>query len=132
VPPVSEEALTAGPLGCIQATFHAARAHEYLADVREHLPLFVDEGLAHPAWLLRFANYVLTANVRLGPWIHVESRLQLLGTVGDGDVLETRAIVTAVREHKGHRFVDLDVLQVVEDRPVARTAHTAIYQPRGI
>jgi hypothetical protein len=37
-----------------------------------------------------------------------------------------------VRERGGHRFVDLDVLQLVGERPVARTAHTAIYQPRGV
>jgi hypothetical protein len=130
-PLASPESLTGATFGSVEATFRADRAHEYLDDVRESLPLFRDEGLAHPGWLLRFANYVLVANVRLGPWIHVASDVQLLGTVGDGDVVETRAIVTGVDERKGHRFVDLDVLQVVGDRPVARTAHRAIYRPRG-
>ena len=131
-PAASAAALTAAPLGRLLATFHAARALEYLDDVREDLPLFRVEGLAHPGWLLRFANYVLSTSVRLGPWIHVESTTQLLGVVGDGDELETRAIVTDVRERKGHHFVDLDVLQLVGNRPVARHAHTAIYQPRGV
>ena len=133
VPPAaSEDTLTAGPFGCIEATFVADRAHEYLDDIRETLPLFRDDRVAHPGWLLRFANYVLTANVRMGPWIHVESTVRLLSPVRDGERVQTRAKVTDVRERSGHRFVDLDVLQVVGDRPVARTAHTAIYQPRGI
>lgn len=130
-PNATEATLTAQPFGQLAVHFHADRAAEYLFAVREELPLFWADGLAHPGWLLRFANYVLTANVRLGPWIHVSSSVQLLGTVHDGDLVETRALVTATYERKGHRFVDLDVLQVVGDRPVARTAHTAIYQPRG-
>ncbi|CAN5554225.1 hypothetical protein BH20ACT2_BH20ACT2_09160 [soil metagenome] len=130
-PVATPESLRAINLGSVAATFVAERSPEYLDDIREHLPLFRDEHLAHPGWLLRFANYVLTANVRMGPWIHVASTVQLLGVVGDGDRVETRALVTDVRERKGHRFVDLDVLQLVGDRPVVRTAHTAIYQPRG-
>ena len=42
-----------------------------------------------------------------------------------------RALVTKEWEHKGHRFVELDVLHLADLRPVARTTHTAIYQPRG-
>jgi acyl dehydratase len=131
-PPASAAALSAAPLGRLLATFHADRAVEYLDDIREDLPLFRVEGLAHPGWLLRFANYVLSTSVRLGPWIHVESTTQLLDVVRDGDELETRALVTDVRERKGHHFVDLDVLQLVGEHPVARHAHTAIYQPRGV
>ena len=130
-PAASAETLTGAPFGSIEATFVADRAAEYLDDIREALPLFQEDRLAHPGWLLRFANYVLTANVRMGPWIHVESRATFLSSVGDGDRVETRALVVGVRERGGHRFVDLDVLQVVGDRPVSRTAHTAIYQPRG-
>lgn len=130
-PTASPESLEGATFGSVDATFRAERAGEYLADIREDLAIFGQEELAHPGWLLRYANHVLAKNVRLGPWIHVTSSMQLLGTVTDGDVVETRAIVTGVSERGGHRFVDLDVLQVVGDRPVARTAHTAIYQPRG-
>ena len=129
-PPVTAELLTTRPLGALAVTFHAERAGEYLDDIREQLPLFRDEGVAHPGWLLRYANYVLTANVKLGPWIHVESTVQFHSPVVDGETVETRALVTGEWERKGHRFVSLDVLQSVEDRPVTRTAHTAIYQPR--
>lgn len=129
-PRASAETLSI-PFGQLTATFHGDRAAEYLDDVREELPLFRTGEVAHPGWLLRYANRVLTANVELGPWIHVESAATFFAPVRDGDVVETRAIVTNIHERKGHRFVELDVLQVVRGMAVSRTAHTAIYQPRG-
>jgi hypothetical protein len=131
LPPATAEVLAGGELGAIATTFHHDRSIEYLDDIREDLPLFRRDGFAHPGWLLRYANYVLTANVTMGPWIHVESRAQLLGGVTDGDRVETRALVSDVRERSGHHFVDLDVLQIVAERPIVHVAHTAIYRPRG-
>ena len=130
-PVPTPEILATRPFGHLTVHYRAERADEYLDDVREELPLFRNERIAHPGWLLRFANYVLTTNVRLGPWIHVESTVRFFGTVTDGDLVETRALVAGEYERKGHDFVDLDVLQLVDDRPVARTAHTAIYRPRA-
>jgi hypothetical protein len=131
-PPAAPETLVPGTaLGLEPHTFHADRAADYLAEVREALPLYAGEHIAHPGWILRDANYVLSANVRLGPWIHVGSDVQHLGVVHDGDELSARALVTAEWEAKGHRFVTLDVLHLAGDRPAARTTHTAIYRPRG-
>jgi len=74
---------------------------------------------------------VLSANVRLGPWIHVESVVQQHGLVHDGDIVHTRATVTREWERKGHRFVELDVgLFAGGVRVVAQVTHTAIYRPR--
>lgn len=111
--------------------FHAAHHAEYLTDVRETAPIYADQGVAHPGWVLRDANYVLSTNVRLGPWIHVGSVVQHHDVVRDGEEVGCRAIVTEEWEHKGHRFVRLDVLHTADGRPVARTDHTAIYRPRG-
>jgi acyl dehydratase len=131
-PPASPEVLVPGTaLGLAPHGFHADRAQEYLDDVRETSPVYADNGVAHPGWLLRDANYVLSANVRLGPWIHVESIVQHHDVVRDGDEVTARALVTKEWQHKGHRFVELDVLHLASARPVARTKHTAIYQPRG-
>ena len=60
-------------LGLGAHRFVAGEAGEYLAAVRETLPLYPDRRVAHPGWILRDANYVLSRNVVLGPWIHVES-----------------------------------------------------------
>jgi acyl dehydratase len=131
-PPASPESLRPGTALAIPThRFQADQAGPYLAAVREGLPLYADERVAHPGWLLRDANYVLSANVRLGPWIHVESHVRHHGLVHDGDGLQARAVVTREWARKGHRFVELDVGLIVNaERVAARITHTAIYQPR--
>lgn len=129
--PASPEALMSVPLGYLEVGFHADKANAYLDDIREHASVFRKDGLAHPGWLLRYCNFVLTSNFVLGPWIHVESTTQFFSPVHDGERVQTRAKVTDVTENKGHKFVDLDILQLADGRPVARTSHRAIYQPRG-
>jgi hypothetical protein len=130
-PPPSPDSLASGtPLGLEPHTFVVERAREHLADVRESLPLYVAEGVAHPGWLLRDANHVLARSVRLGPWIHVESDATHYGLVRDSEQVGCRALVTKEWERKGHRFVELDVLHLADDRPVMRTTHTAIHTPR--
>lgn len=126
------ESLLAVPVGSLDVGFHAEQATAYLDDIREPAPLFRSDGFAHPGWLLRYCNFVLTSTFELGPWIHVESTTQFFSPLHDGERLQTRARVTGVSERGGHRFVDLDILQLADaTRPVARVAHRAIYQPRG-
>lgn len=131
-PPASPETLRAGTaLAAARRTFRADRAGEYLAEILETLPVFAQDGFAHPGWLLREANRVLATNVTLGPWIHVESAAQHHGVVRDGDDVDVRARVTREWEHRGHRFVELDVGIFVDgDRLVSHVTHTAIYRPR--
>lgn len=110
--------------------FSASKAPEYLADIRESLPLYTEQGVAHPGWLVRTANAILTANVRMGPWIHVSTEAIHFAAVNDGARLTVRGHVLGTSERKGHKFVELDVLAVAGDLPVARYHHTAIYEPR--
>ena len=50
-----------------------------------------------------------------------------------GDELSVRARITGNYEHKGHSFVDADVLVLANrTKPVARIAHTAIWLPRQL
>ena len=132
--PASADSLGAiDVFGSIDIGFHADRAFEYLDDIRESLPLYRERGRAHPAWLLRQANYVLSRNVRLGPWIHVSSDCTHLSLVDDGDRISVRGRLIETTERKGHKFVELDVQWVANDvRPVMRARHTAIYEPRGV
>jgi acyl dehydratase len=131
-PPASPESLAPGTaLRTAGHRFHADQADAYLTDVREELALYRDARVAHPGWLLRDANHVLGANVRLGPWIHVESRVRHHALVRDGESIDARAVVSREWIRKGHRFVDLDVGIVADgERLVARVDHTAIYRPR--
>jgi hypothetical protein len=130
-PPASPETLVPGtPFGIPPHHFVAARAGEYLDDVREDLPVFREGRAAHPGWILRDANYVLARNVVLGPWIHVASDVRHHAIITDGQVVATRAIVTREWEHKGHRFVELDVGVFADGAIAVRVTHTAIHAPR--
>ena len=105
----------------------------YLRDVRETDDLYAREKLVHPGTVLRLCNQALVQNVRLGPWIHVGSKVQNLGLAYVGETLTARSRVTGNYERKGHLFVDLDVLVLGEStRPVAQVQHTAIYRPKQL
>jgi len=108
-------------------------ASDYLRDIRERAPLYKDEGIVHPGIILRMCNWSLSHNVVLGPWIHVGSKVRNHSVARVGETLTARARVTNNYDHKGHLFVDLDVLVLAAGtRPVAHVAHTAIYRPRQV
>jgi acyl dehydratase len=128
-PATEEEFAALGALGSWEATFHAEHAPAFLDEIGEDLALYRDGGPAHPGYLLLAANWILGANVRLGPWMHVGSDVTNYGVVFDGDRVSTRGRVAALFERKGHRFVELDLLMVANDaRPVVHVRHTAIYE----
>jgi acyl dehydratase len=127
--PATEDALAGlGALGSWEATFRADHAPAFLDEIGEDLAFYRDDALAHPGYLLLAANWILGANVRLGPWMHVGSDVTNFGVVGDGDRVSTRGRIADLFERKGHRFVELDLLMVANDtRPVVHVRHTAIY-----
>jgi acyl dehydratase len=132
-PAADEESLAAGTvLGTAYAEFVPEVAERYLAEAEDDHPAYRGpDAVAHPGYLIRFANEVLHRSVLMGPWIHVESETQHLSIVRYGEALSTRGKVLELFERKGHRFVVLDVLTVANgDRPVQRVRHTAIYQLR--
>lgn len=117
-PPASSETLRPGAvLGSVESSYGDAET-------------VGDEGVVHPGRLLRCANHILTSNVRLGPWVHVESRIANLGLAHVGDQVTTRGRVAEAFEKKGHKFVRLDVLVTADDNPVMHVDHVAIYEPR--
>jgi hypothetical protein len=88
-------------------------------------------GWANPAFTLGCANWVLAQNVRLGPWIHVQSEVRHFAAVprGSGLVIESR--VVDLFERGGHEFVDLDVaVFLAPDTPALAARHRAIYRLR--
>ncbi|HMK12342.1 MAG TPA: hypothetical protein VK461_12210, partial [Acidimicrobiales bacterium] len=129
-PPASPEVLGHATLGVYERRWHADKADEYLDIVSDELAVYCDPPIAHPGWLLRGANYVLSQSVRLGPWIHVGSECRHHSVVTDGELVATRGRVIDLFEKGGHRFVVMDVLTSVDDRPVTSVRHTAIYEPR--
>jgi acyl dehydratase len=96
----------------------------------EELPIYEREGLIPPGHHLSTANHLLSANVRLGPWIHASSEVRHLGPAHQGEALRMRGRVAGLQQRRGHRLVELDALLVGADlRPDATVRHTAIYEP---
>ena len=132
-PPVTREFLAARPaLGAPSVAVDGAVASGFLDKVGDTWPLYAGPaGLVHPGFYLEQSNKALSQNVRVSPWIHVESEGRLFGAVRVGERLETRAKVGTLFEKKGHEFVELDCLLLAEGaRPVAHVRHVAIYKLR--
>ena len=133
-PPASRAFLASRTvLGTPQLGLDRAVLDAFLVKVGEKLPMYRDaDAPAHPGLYLDQANRALDRNVRVSPWIHVESHGQHLSAPRVGHRLETRARVKNLFQGKGHEFVELDLLLLAEgDRPVAAIRHIAIYQLRA-
>ncbi len=131
VAPTPDALAALGDLGTVGAGFHAGRADDTLALVGDDLELYRDLGVAHPTWLLYFANTLLASSVALGPWIHTASTVRNFGLLHDGQRLSARGRVASLDERKGHQVVDLDILMVADGTvPVMHVLHTAIYRLR--
>jgi len=87
---------------------------------------------ANPAFTLGIANWILATNVRLGPWIHVQSEVRHFAAVPRGSRLVAEARVVDLTERGGHEFVDLDVgVFLAPDVPALAARHRAIYRLRA-
>jgi len=133
-PPADEASLAVGTLlGMEPLPVTPEFAADYLRDVRETDPVYARDGLVHPATILRVGNWALRHNVVLGPWIHVGSTVRHFAAAHVGQTITVRGRVVANYDHKGHRFVELDLLVLADDTiAVAHIAHTAIYRPRQV
>jgi acyl dehydratase len=128
--PAGERSLAAGRvLGTFEVTCKPQYAEQYLEIVSDDHPLY-RQGFAHPGWLLQLANLAFSQQIRLGPWIHVESDVTAFAPVMVGDRIEVRPRVADRFDRKGHRFVALDMLYVVDGRAVRHVLHTAIWEIR--
>lgn len=86
-------------------------------------------GYATPAFTLGLANWVLTRSVVLGPWIHVQSKVQHFAPIALHDELVVEATIVDLFEKRGNEFVDLEVAAFRErdGAPVMSADHRAIY-----
>jgi hypothetical protein len=132
-PDASPDSLQKGKsLGTFQQVMTEEDQKKYLADIRENLTIYKDEKIVHPGWILRMANKALSTNVKLGPWIHVGSKIQNFGAAHYGETLFTQTSIKDSYENKGHLFVEMDVKIVNDTKYLTQISHTAIYRPRQV
>lgn len=132
--PAGEDSLARGTvLGTYEVTCKPEYAEQYLAMVADDHPLYrpvPGEGRAHPGWLLQLANLAFSGQIRLGPWIHAGSEVSAFRPVRVGDRVEVRTRVADRYDRGGHRFVELDMLYVVDGEAARHVVHTAIWHIR--
>lgn len=91
----------------------------------EHLALYADHGLVHPAVWPAIANVVVHRNVARGSWIHTRSIVRHHSLAHAGEVADVSAVVVRRFERHGETAV-LDVHIHVEGRLVSSLEHEAI------
>ena len=116
-------------LGTPELELTPQTARDHVTRFGETLGLYAGAGApGHPGMYLELANRALDRNVRMSPWIHVESRGRHWSAARVGERFEMRGRVERLFEKKGHEFVEADLLLVAGgSRPVASIRHTAIY-----
>ena len=116
-------------LGTPELDLTPKAAADFIARFGETLAVYAGAGApAHPGIHLDLSNRALDRNVRMSPWIHVESRGRHWSTARAGDRLAMRGRVQSLFEKKGHQFIEADLLMVANgSRPIASIRHTAIY-----
>jgi hypothetical protein len=132
-PPATRVYFESDPvLGTVYLAYDESLVPGYLESIDDALPLYAPGGRVHPAYYLRQANRGLADNVKLGPWIHYASQVQHLGAAARGAILSTRPLLRSIYAKKGREYVEMDILTLADDQPVAHIIHTAIYQlPAG-
>jgi len=118
-------------MGTPELLCDAEQARAYADKIGEPLALYRGgAGYVHPGVYLEQANRALSGTVRVGPWIHVSSAVRHLSAARVGERLQTRGRVATLWERKGREMVELDLLVVAlpDERPVAHIRHAAIWK----
>jgi hypothetical protein len=92
----------------------------------EHLDLYVDRRIVHPAVWSAMGNLVMRTFLVRGPWIHTRSLIRHHGLAHDGD---TASLSSGVVRRFTHRHGESAVIEVrieVDGRMVASLEHEAI------
>ncbi|MGH0029694.1 MAG: hypothetical protein ACQGVC_07880 [Myxococcota bacterium] len=121
-------------LGAVRVRWPEAEITRYFADPAGMPSLLRPdaEGYANPAFVLGMSNWALAANVRMSPWLHLQTEHQNFAAIAPGSELVVEQRVADLFEKKGHEFVDVELAVFHPDgRPVVGARLRAIYRLRG-
>ena len=100
---------------------------EAAAQVEDDLGCYGD-GIVHPHAILSMANRTFTRRYYLPAWLHVGSEIRFHKLLRVGDAAEVHTVPTAKWERKGHEFVDLRILYLVDGEVATEIVHTSIFK----
>jgi hypothetical protein len=93
---------------------------------------FTDGRYAHLGFMLGLTNWALGSNVRIGPWLHLQTESQCYRAIEFGKELIVESAIVDLFEKKGHHFCDVEVsaFRATDDAPLMHARLRAIYQLR--
>lgn len=109
-----------------------AEITSYLRDPHRMPPPFSQLRFANPAFVLGLTNWALAANVRMSPWLHLQTDSQNYRPIAADTELVVESNIVDLFEKKGHEFVDVDmhIFDREDDSPAASVRLRAIYKLR--
>jgi hypothetical protein len=110
----------------------AAEITSYLRNP-DHMPApFSKLGFANPAFVLGLTNWALAGNVRMSPWLHLQTDSQNYRPIDANTELVVESSIADLFEKKGHEFIDVDmnIFDRADEAPVASVRLRAIYRLR--
>jgi hypothetical protein len=113
-----------------------AEITSYLRDPDQMPTPFSKLGFANPAFVLGLTNWALAGNVRMSPWLHLQTDSQNYRPIAADTELVVESTIADLFEKKGHEFIDVDmgIFDRADESPVASVRLRAIYKlrpPRG-
>lgn len=88
---------------------------------------------AHLGFVLGLTNWALGGNVRISPWLHLQTESQCFEAIAFGTDMVVESAIVDLFEKKGHHFCDIDVaaFRRADDVAVMQARLRAIYQLRA-
>jgi hypothetical protein len=122
-------------LGAVRVRWPEAEITSYAKDPAD-MPRLLRagaEGYANSAFVLGMTNWALAANVRMSPWLHLQTEHQNHAAIAPGSELVVEQRIVDLFEKKGHEFVDVELAAFhLDGRAVMSGRLRAIYRLRGI
>ncbi len=117
------------PMFSTPVVYTQALHDEYLDRVRETLPIFTRDGIAHPGALFVQTMHDGTGSYRRPtPGIHVSATGEFYNLARIGDLISTSGEIVRVFERKGSHYYELEQLVIANLRtPIALFRRVAIY-----
>jgi hypothetical protein len=111
----------------------SAEITSYLEDPERMARCFSERGLANPAFVLGLTNWALAGNVRMSPWLHLQTDSQNYRSIAANTELVVESTIADLFQKKGHEFIDVDmnIFDRADEAPVARVRLRAIYKLRA-
>jgi hypothetical protein len=108
----------------------------YLRDPDRMPDCFSNLGFANPAFVLGLTNWALAGNVRMSPWLHLQTDSQNFRPIAADTELVVESAIADLFDKKGHEFIDVEmnIFDRADEAAVASVRLRAIYKlrpPRG-